>query len=759
MLRHTLIAALATVGCLSFAQDMSAKINFKAPAAPAKRVFEELSKVAGVSMTAAGPVGDDVLLLNLSDVTVTDTMDKIAAALNAEWRKEGAGWVLARGSNIEAAEKRAEIAARVAEFRANLNKTLEDQKKLGDFNAAAAKKIVDQQNKMNEEISRQSGPIRLSGNFNDVSRQTPSARAIAALLSRMSDAQIAALVSEGRVVFGLNPTRMQLPMPGGANQILQRFVKDTQTFKDVAQRNEPAQTGESRRVVINGFGGDEGGDGDPKLGIGYAILVKNPNMGGSPTNVSVSLSVADPNGKTIATGQFFVGPNFSVTAPGAQPQPQAPTTNEKPLLLSENAKELAKVLVQLNGGGGGGVAGVAGVRMVSVAISSGGGGTFTLGGGGGAKTPQLSDDLREKILNPEKYDPMSFVPSEALTQISDLRGKDLVAYLPDAAFVPLHQAASGSPTPTSFLTTATGVAALKINDANGWMVISPKNPSSAREKKVNRAALGASLRVMNSKGYISLDDWAAFATRQPKAPRMGEIDESYLRMINNSAADEGLGQFSYGGGWQTLQFYASMSNGQRQALQQNGRIPLRTLSQFQMGIVNDQIFNSFDGPQVSRTPGEPGRAMIMGMGGVNTERTLLLPNGMPRDGFLNLTLKTNEIAQASSNDAGSKFMNAESIAFERVRAERPELASFGPSVNYDQYRMASQRSIAFQFQLTPEMTLYRQLQDNTPGNLPFSAYDRLPADFKAKVEKAYESLKKGWGGGFGGGGNQVPPPQ
>lgn len=758
MLRHTLIAALATVGCLSFAQDMSAKINFKAPAAPAKRIFEELSKVSGVPMTAAGPVGDDVLLLNLSDVTVTDTMDKIAAALNAEWRKEGAGWVLARGTNIEAAEKRAEVAARVAEFRANLNSTLEDQKKLGDFNAAAAKKIVDQQNKMNEEMSRQSGPIRLSGNFNDISRQTPSARAIATILSRMSDAQVAALVSEGRVVFSLNPTRMQLPMPGGSNQILQRFIKDTQTFKDVAQRNEPAQTGESRRVVINGFGADGGGDGDPKLGIGYAILVKNPNMGGSLANVSVSLSVADPNGKTIATGQFFVGPNFSMTSAAPQTQPQTPTTNEKPLELSNSSKELARAITQLTGGGGGGGVAVAGVRMVSVAIASSGSSTFTLGGGG-AKPIELSDDLREKVLNPEKYDPLSFVPGEALAQISDVRGKDLVAYIPDTSFLPLTQAGNGNMTPTSFLTTAAGAASLKITDANGWMVISPKTPSAARDKKVNRAALGATLRVMNSKGYISLDDWATFSTRQAKAPRMGEIDESYLRMINNSAADEGLGQFSYNGGWQTLQFYASMSNGQRQALQQNGRIPLRTLSQQQIGIVNDQIFNSFDGPQISRRQ-EPGRGMMFaGMGGVESERTFLLPNGMPRDGFLNLSMNTNEIAQASSNDAGSKFMNADSIAFERIRGERPELASFGPSASYDKYRMASQRSISLLFHLTPEMTLYRQLQDNTPGNRPFDSYDRLPSDFKQKVEKAYESLKKGWGGGFGGGGNQVPPPQ
>lgn len=754
MKRTLIIIAVALIGSQAIAQDLSTKINFKGPAAPAKRILEELSKVAGVPMGAAGPVADDVLLLNLNDVAIATTMEKIAVALNAEWRKEGAGWVLTRGTHIEAAEKRAEVAARVAEFRSNLSRTLDLQKQQGAFNSAAAKKLVDAQNKLTEEMSRQSGgPIRISGNFNDVSQQTPSARAIATLLSRMSDAQVAALLSEGRVVFGLQPTRMQLPMPNGSNQILRQFVTDTLTLRDVSQRNEPATRNENRRVVINGFGADSGGDGDPTLGIGYAILVKNPNLGGSPSNVSVSLSVADPNGRTIATGQFFVGPNFSLSPPGAQPQ--QPATNEKSLELSAHAKELAKVLAQLSGGGGG--SGVGAIRMVSVAVASGSSGTYTLGGGS-AKTPALSDALRDKILNPEKFDPMSFVPGEALTQISDVRGRNLAAYLPDTSFQALTQAGAGNLTPTGFLSAASGPGALKVVEADGWMIVSPKNPVLAREKRVNRSALGTTLRTMDSKGFLSLDDWAAFATRQSKAPRIGEIDDNYLRMINNPAADEGLGQFGFGGGWQTLQFYASMSSAQRQALMQNGQIPLRNLSQFQIGLVNDQIFNSFDGPQTVRA-NTPGRAVFIdGMGGVSNERTLLLPNGMPRDGFLKFTLNNNEVAQAKNSEGVSRFMNASSLAFERVRAERPELASFGPAVNFDQYRMASQRTIAFQFQLTPELTLHRQLQDNSPGTKPFASFEGLPSDFKQKVEEAYESLKKGWGTGFGGGGNQVPPP-
>jgi hypothetical protein len=749
MLRKSLLIALSILGGVAVAQEQSAKFSFKAPAAPAKRVFEELSKATGTSMVASGSVADDVLLLNLSDVTLTDTMDKIASTLHAEWRKEGSGWVLYRGANFEAADRRTEASNRVAEFRTNLNRILDAQQKMGAFNDATAKQLVDQQRKMEEEAGRAQGaPIRISGSFTNVAQQTPASRAIATLLSRMTDAQVAALTSGNRAVFSINPTRMQLPMPNGASQVMQQFLKDSAIYRDVSQRNQPAANpNEGRRVVINGFGGDGGGDGDPSLGIGYAMLISMPNQLGS--NVNVTLLVADPNGRTLATGQFYVGGQMVTTA-------QIPTQSaaeEKALPLSETAKELAKVLGQTMGGPAGRGASI---RMVSSAV---GGGSFSFSSlGGDGKTPQVSDDLRQRILNPELYDPLSISAGEAMSLTADAKGKDLVAYIPDNSFMSLTQSAGTSPTASSFLTSLS-TAGMVAKDEGSWMLVSPRNPSAARDRKVNRAALGAALKVLNSKGYLSLDDWAAFARKQAKSPRFGEIDVTFFRLVNTPAAESGLNQFDFGGGWQTLQFYASLTGGQKQTMAQSGRIPLANITNYQMGLVSEQVFNSFEGPNVINRQDQAGRpvAFMLGMASAQTERTLLLPSGIPRDGFLTLTLRTNEIVQANSTSSGgARFFNAEGLAFERVRGERPELASFGPSVQYDQYRMASQRTIGMLFQFTPEVSLSRQLEDNSPGNNAFAPYDRLPAEFKKKVDAAFESLSRGWSGG--GGPGRVPPP-
>ena len=758
MLRPTLLIALATLSGAALSQEVAAKFSFKAPAARAKSLFTGLSKASGVALSTAGAVGEDVLVLNLSDVTVAEAMRRIAETLHAEWQKEGEGYVLSRGTTLDAQDRRVEVAAKVAEFRASLKRIVEEHKKAGGFNEESAKKLAATQRKMMEDLERQSsgggGTFRISGDFTNVAQQTPAAHAIVALLSRLTDSQIAAIVSGNRNVFALNPTRMQRPMPNGANQILRKFVADAQLYRDANQRNQPSQPGQgNRQVIVNGFGADSTGDGDISLGIGYAFLINQPNPGGS-TNVTTSLLVADPNGRTLASGQFFLG---AVPSTQQQPTIQAPA-NEKPIELSAMSKELALALSQIGGSMGGGSRAV---RMVSVAVGSGSGGnmTFTSGGGDG-KTPSLSAELKQRVLNPDEFDPLSFAPGEAMSQSAESKGMDLVAYLPDTSFNPLtFSAANGNPTASRFLQSAKTMGALNVKEDAGWLLVSPREPAGARERRVNRDALAKALQTLDDKGFLNLDDWAAFASKQTKAPRFNEIDDSYLKLVNSPAADSGLNQFSFGGGWQTLQFYASLSTGQRQAMVNNRRVPLGTLTQYQTGIVSDQVFNSFEGPIVVNPRQSGGRMAFMGgLMDATTERTLILPNGLPRDGFLSFNVQGRDAVQANSTTSGgSKFLTADALAFERLRSERPELASWGAMTTYDQYRMASQRSIMFAFQFTPMVSLTRQLEDNAPGNQAFGAYNRLPARFRDEVDRLVEELRKSWGQG-GGGGNQVPPP-
>jgi len=752
MKRSSLTILGCLLGAISFGQEPTEKFSFKAPAGPASAVLAELSKAAKTPMNAAGLVGSDVILLNLTDVTVSETMTKIAETLHAEWRKEGTGWVLYRGSNLESADQRAEAADRVAQFKKSLDEILDAQKKQGAFNDAAAKKLADANKKMMQELNRQSGnggTFRFSTDFGNLENQTPASRAIAGILGRMSDSQLAALTNGKRVVFSLNPTRMQLAMPNGSQQILRQFIQEVGIYNNYNRRNEQAQN-DGRMIVINGFGGDQAGDGDPKLGVGYAILTTQPGRAGA--NPFVTMLVADPNGKTIGSGQLLVG-NFARMQPNAEAKAPA---NEKPIDLSPLAQEMAKLV------GPGSAGSVMGKRVMTVAIGGSGGGAamFTMADGEGGKTPVLSDELRMKILQPEIYDPLSFAPGELWSGYADSKGRDLIAYLPDSCFTPLNQvAAGGAVLPSALLSSAKNAAQLSVVDQDGWTLVSPKTPSIARTDKVNRIGLGNILKTLNRKQHLTLDEWATFASGQAKAPEENDFDNQYLRFINTPVAEYGISQFSFNGAWETLRFYASLSTAQRLALNQSGRVPMNTLSAYQVGLVSEQVFNSFDGPQVMNPGGPRNRApRPMGFGEtIERERTFLLPNGIGREGYVQFTLKNDNVVQAKSSQGGSeKFLSADSLAFERVRAQQPELVGFMNAPALDQFRMATQRTIGMLFQFTPAVSLSRQLEDNTPGIVPFAGYEQLPSDFRKVVDQRVDMFKQGFG--RGGGGGQIPPP-
>lgn len=754
--KGTLTAICLLAIGIAGAQEQTQKFDFKCAAGPAKAVFADLSKAAGVDLVASSSVANDVILLQLKGVTAQEAMDQIAKTLHGEWRKEGLGWVFYRGSNYEAADQRAEIAAKVALLREQINKMVNDQKADGAFDEKAARKIVDANKDLTRRVEQGNGAVRVAGgDFAATARRAPGARAIAAMLARMSDAQLALIASGRRVVFANRPTRMQVAMPNGSQQILQNFVREQQTLQSVTRQNE-GPVNENRSIVVNGFGADGMGDGDPSLGVGYAILVSQPGFGPNvPTNLN--LTVADPNGKTISGGALFLG------GASAQKKIDPPTIpGEKPIQLSELSKELGKHFVTQPGFGGGAT------RAISVRLVSGSSnGTFVSMGGGDDKTPDLSEELKNRILHPEKFEPLAFAPSEAFASVADQAGKNLVAYLPDTSFTPLMRAATtGTPLPSSFLIAAQGQGELQVVDSNGWLLVSPKAPASARARQTNRAALGVALRNLDKKGYLSLDELATFALAQPKAPANGDIDELYARLINTPFAQASILQYGFGSGWQMLQFYGSMSTGQRQSMISNGQIQLSTLSAQQIANVAEQVFNSQDGPQVEQ-PGDggpqnfrmAGRGFAFGGGGsVLTERTVVLPNGIGRDGYLTIKLQNNEgVHGKTGNSVGSRFMDADSLAFDRIAIERPDMNFFGNSTHPDKFRLASQKQYAFRFVFSPQVSLQRSLDEDQPTDRPFTSYEQLPDSFRKQVEQRLQGLRQGFG--RGGGGGQGAPPQ
>ncbi|MBN9502464.1 MAG: hypothetical protein J0H02_11875 [Armatimonadetes bacterium] len=731
---------------ISMAQETGAKVDFRNVAAPVKSVLEELSKAADTSLSAAPDVASDIIVLNLKGTPLNEALTKIADTLHAEWRKEGAGYVLYRGTNREKADEQAELVAKIQLIRNQIADLSNQQTKAGEFDAKAAQKMVDEQSKMFSEATN-GGVVSLKGNFDDLTKSSPSARAIVSLLRNMSDAQIASLITRTRVVFATNPTRMQSPLPGGASQIANRFLNEQTTLSNATK---PQAGGNNRRVVINGLGGDPRGDGDPKLGIGHIMLIAQSRFGRS--NVNLDLVVSDPNGKVLVSGSYFLSTSL-LKKPGSNSTP--PIANEKPIELSPLSKELADIAVDAPAGGSMGAVKI--VRGISISSSDSSGSFEVISAGGNSKTPKMSDELRERVLNPNKYDPLSFAPSEALLATSDQSSKNLVAYLSDDDFKTMTAAVKGGKVvPSKFIEALLRADSSVVSIKDDWIQISPREPAAARRERTNREALGTALRLLDKDQYLSLEQLSKYAIAQKSQPQMDDLGVKYFHLIDTPFAESFLDDLSFGSGWQMLQLYATFSRTQRDEIAQSGRLPFAKFDARQMAVLNDIVYNSPDGPQRD----SQARDVVFRFGGGDSpldERTIMLPYGVPRDGYLESTNKVADGVQAKHSDsAGSKFMTADSLAFIRISREDANLAGLGLAGESqpDQFRIAKEHRLSFKFMFAPQIAMNRQLTDPIPSNAPFANYDKLPYDFRKQVDEKLEAMRKGFAPGNGG---AVPP--
>jgi hypothetical protein len=762
MNRIALIGILLGIGVIANAQDLTKKITVDIPASRATAALAALGKAAGLNMEPAGNLKDEVFVIRATDQTIDSIMQRIAQAENGKWIQQSGLYLLTRESSTSVAQEKAELQARASFIQAAIAKLTDGVAKQPKFDEAAAQKLADETKRSMEQMMQErGGPGRI--NISGPIEKTPAARAIARLLASMDPVKLAQINQNERVVFSTNPTPVQRGLGGAGTNAFNQFVQEQKAYTAAYNAGQP-QDGNNRVMMFNGFGTPSMGVGDPRLGLGVGLVVVQRRFEGG---LNIDILAADTKYDTIATGSYTLQLPRSVTT-------ATPAGSQQPLKISDEAKEMAKAF-EGNGGGAGG--GPIMFRAVSVA---GGGQVFaTSSSPSGGANIKISPALRAKILNPEKIDPLSFVPGEAMTALAKQSNKNLVALLPDYCFGSLTRQFASDVTASQLLANMGPTHSLTTKQDGDWIVISPSMPYSGRAATINRSALGNLLRTLDKQGSLRLDEVANFAMAQNKVPGMNDFDIFYPRLINDSATDQYLMPLAMGN-YSMYRFYATLSTAQRNAIASGQQISNMNLSSEQTALVADMVYNSMQGPTVQLdTPpaqtgvttsfitvaGQAGRGapMMFSGGGLSakTERTIVLPNGIPNDGFMLGTVKTEPIAMGINSQTGATaYLDPGSLAFARNAPNDPQLASF-PTPTYDKYRMARQLNFSVRFMFNPRVMMMRSLSD-TSADPDSSAgpYDSLPADFRAKVDATAAQLKKAMDGIPGGlpGRTQSPPP-
>lgn len=719
------------------AQENSPKITFTSVAVPINRALSEVSKQASVRLEAVPAIANEIVILRVKDISLDDFMKRVATATAGQWEPMEGGYRLLPNSAARRLEEQAEKNAYFAEVSkaiANLVKSLNPPKP-----DPKAKKTDEEQM---EEMAF------FGGNSN------PAGKAVTKLLQAIGPANIANIGEKERVVYSTNPTRMQRPLPQTANQILAQLVVDHNAYAKELQKNKnegegmSAEENEQMKKLKEFFGDftdqDKPIEGTPTKAI--LVFSRQAFFGG----LTATLKVYNEKGQVVITGSQMIPVGNTMYAEAmvvaqqvrgekdAKKEPQAPA-GEKPIELSAATKDILAVsnpMTMMNG-------------------------------------PKMSDEVRAKLLNPEQYDPLSFLHSEVLIGTAEQRNKQLVAVLPDdvESLFGMMGDQSQKLLPTAYLNSMKDK--FSVTEDGNWMVVRPVKPARARRERFDRVALGQFIRAVDAKGACGLDDLAAYALKA-ESPTEDQATMRYIMLFAPTAMAGGMGQML---NWDALRFYGGLSVNAKKSLIENGRLPFAQLTPGQAAAVRQMAF----GPEESLTVDDPNgkkdelgalgatmRQMFMRAAGgdYRTEPTEVMPNGLPSDGYVQLTFTNDNVVKASGAVAamlGNASLGVDELAMLglfKTMEGMEQVASMMPTI--DEVTLGKRQVYEFKFVVAPGVSMTQVLNnDSFDKGAPKTKMANLPDDFQKKIADRMAAFKKipfFDPAFFGGGGRQAIPP-
>ncbi|MFN3729766.1 MAG: hypothetical protein ACK4XJ_08665 [Fimbriimonadaceae bacterium] len=204
---------IAVFVCLAPALVQEPTVTYRTPAIYVKQLVKELSPMVGRPLSVDATLANAAVLVAVEDQPPQTVLDKIAWAVGAQWQPQGQGLVLRRTSEFERADLEAERkhivdglkseAARMA--REALEKSAASDREVRDH-LALAKRIV-----AAERRDRQASTA-----FSELNEafavRTPAGRALHQMLRHLDWDKIGALDTGRGFVMSPNPTRVQTPM-------------------------------------------------------------------------------------------------------------------------------------------------------------------------------------------------------------------------------------------------------------------------------------------------------------------------------------------------------------------------------------------------------------------------------------------------------------------------------------------------------------------------------------------------------------------
>lgn len=715
--------ALAAVWSIGAAADT---VSLSVYARPTHEVLAEVSKQTGLKVEASHGIRDVPLFIEVKDMPAKAFLERLVKITDAEWQRHDDRLVLTREANRLRAALAVETQDRAPRVAEAIRKYLEQNRGQEEWTDAKIEEQVKRDLQTREQMRRQLGERGGFVQTISTSAQTPASSVLFEALRRIPVEALAGIQPGKRLVLSSSPNSLQKPLGYNAAPSIERFMT---VQRRVAAALEAAG-GSDRRIST------DLSSGEIKPVVELIISIQRMTEG-EALNFTAYLVAAD--GSVVAQPRAFISP-----APvGAG---TAPSGTDHAITLPPESAALLQILKGASPQG----SRVAGT--FSIALAGTDGNSIMMGGGPG-RLP-VPEGLAEKMREPTKYDPLSFVAGDLLRGLAQKTGKSVMATLPDSFLGHLSAVGNTSEVNLKALWTHAPLGLQITSNEHGWL-IQPRLFAEADRQRVNRAELERLVQsnnrlddivryapVMSIFGQSSLDtQWTRAMAHTAYRQLSDSIKRPYLRLYGLLPANSR--RPARGGG--TEMFVNQLAPAARvvaeEILLRSGGIMI--MGEGAMAISMDMS----TGPQRPATP----QIMIY-------EATEVFPNGIDGSVRLRISTQGEEMLYAiDANDLG-EFLTAADLGF---RMGVPSGTPGFMSPSFKEYQLADADRIRMQFFVgqTPrgETTL-----DDQRIRTPISkvTLDTLPPGMKERFDRARKQASEMKFGDFRGGppANRPPSP-
>lgn len=697
------LAGLAAWAVLGQGSLPETPVSFSTSAGNIGVVVDALAKQTGVPLAVTASMKSDVVVLHAEGVPLNKLLARVGEVTEGTWELSGTTWTLVPNRAVREAARLARRADRLKKLREEL---------------AKASKPPAEADKNPEAFPAMD--FMGGGDWR-----------VARMVSTLELGTLVDLPTGGRVVYATTPTRMQRSFTPNARHIQEMIAEHN---KAAATEKEDTGTGtdeESEKIAawMRRMGMDRKTKPITEAPAKVLLAIQNGGMFGD-SMLQASLKVYDRNGNVLLTSQTslmlgMIAESFGgaeVPEDGEKPKPPAPKDDSPKLELSAIGKEFSKI--------------VAGMEQVLM----------------GGSNLKFSDEMKRIAARPAEFEPLGYFLGDYLVQAAKHRKQTLVANLPDSALEASDGVREGT-TVNQFVKKLEDRDAVKMTADGSMWLIAPADGDKNRRERTDRVALQALLTSADASGALQLVRVAEFAS---KSPQFGF--QNPLPILGSMIVAPTLMRYGFEPkAWDALSLYGSLTQGQRDDLDRGARIPFAGMTPAQLSHAARLVYGA--DPQIEvgadASEGEMGGLFGMMFRGFTTggndkdyreEPTEVAPTGLQSAGFLAAKVTQDFVFQPSGTNPMLTMMGlsgAEEIAMFSMFRETAgnEAGAFLPDMK--ELKVGTRKTIRLSLQLTPEAAVRTTLNDDRmPADGKTYTMDTLPAEVKARLEKAKEALKK-----------------